>query len=126
MDPNTDSPLSAEPRNPITLRAVIIGILLIFVNNIWGATSEHYLRSSWVGVGVLSMSVFFPFLLTVIALNALFKALRRYFGSAVEPLSPGELIVIFIMPFAGNSAGWSAWMVACLGAPYYFATSENQ
>ena len=126
MHSTTDSHLDANARNPITLRAVLIGILLIFVNNIWGATSEHYLRSSWVGVGVLSMSVFFPFLLTVIGLNALIKVLRRYFGVAAEPLSPGELIVIFIMPFAGNSAGWSAWMVACLGAPYYFATSENQ
>ena len=117
-----------ESRGPsaITLRAIVLGVLLILATNIWGATSEHYLRSSYVGVGVLSMSVFLPFLLTVIVLNVLLKALRGYASVQVVPLSPGELIVVFIMAFAGNSAGWSAWMVACLATPYYFATSENQ
>ena len=115
-----------DSESALTLRAILIGVFLILVVNIWGATSEHYLRSSWVGVGILSMSVLFPFLLTVMGLNVLLKALRRHEVPSVRALRPGELIVIFIMGFAGNSAGGSAWMVACMSAPYYFATSENQ
>ena len=42
-----DNGLGSEARGAITSRAVIIGILLILVCNIWGATSEHYLRSSY-------------------------------------------------------------------------------
>jgi len=58
--------------------------------------------------------------------NTIVRGTRSVLPWLTDPIRPGELIVIFIMTFAGNSTGWSAWMIACLATPYYFATSENQ
>ncbi len=108
-------------RGEMAARGIVLGLGMIAVTNVWATYSEYYMRSSVVGVGIVPMSVFLPFLLLVLVGNTL---LRTYAPRLA--LSQGELLIAFVMGLVGNAASTAAQWLATLAAPYYFATPENQ
>jgi len=113
--------LENEPQERgLSLRAFLLGILLIVCSNIWTTYSEYYLRSSNVGMGLVPMSIFLPFFLLIVLNTVLSRLLGR------RLLTRSELLLIFIMGIAGNAANAASWLVSILATPYYFASPQNQ
>lgn len=116
--------------NGVTLRAIILGVVVVICTNVWAIYSEYYMRSSLLQAGIIQMSLFIAFFLLVSVVNVALKTAGRLSmgGSAHGEwgLSASELLVIFIMGFAGSAAGSAPWLIALLAAPYYFATTENE
>jgi len=119
MDSRLEQPLTSSRH--FTARAFLIGLALIILTNIWATYSEYYMQSSILGGGVVPMSIFMPLAILVMVVNVLLKAMAPRWA-----LSASELIIVFIMCWAGNAAGWAAWFLALMSAPYYFATAENE
>jgi len=100
---------------------VIVGFVLVAINTLWSTFSQYYMRSSYVGTGLVPMSVFLPFFIVVGMVNV---ALRRF--KPAWGLRPPELLLIFVMAFVGNVGLGMNWLCSVLACPHYFATTENQ
>ena len=106
----------------ITLRAVVIGLLMVFVIGVWATYVELYARSSRLTMGHFPLAVF-GLLLVVLGANRLFPKFH------VTPLSPAELLVIVSMGLVGAVMpvdGIVGYLLGIISSFYYFATPENQ
>jgi len=108
-------------RAGVTARAIVLGLGMIVVTNVWATYSEYYMKSSVVGVGIVPMSVFLPFFLLVGVVNVGLRSVAP--GLALRPT---ELLTAFAMGLVGNAAGMVGQFLSTLASPYYGATPENQ
>ena len=114
----------------VTLRSFLLGLTVVLCVNVWAISSVYYMHSSLLQAGIIQMSLFIAFFLIVAVVNVAVKGASLL----LMPGNPGhsagltsaEMLVIFIMGFAGSAAGGAPWLVALLAAPYYFASTENE
>jgi len=107
----------------LTLRAVIIGAVLVVTVNVGAPYAKYILHSSLLACDYLPFGVVFPFLLVVALLNPLIKSIRPHAG-----LTPGELAVAFTMALVGSTIptfGVTGYLIATIAAPHYYVTTEN-
>ena len=110
------------PRD-LTLRSVLIGVLLVVTVNVGAPYAKYILHSSLLACDYLPFGVVFPFLIVVMALNPLIKAVRG------RGLAPGELAVAFTMGLVGSTIptfGLTGYLIATIAAPYYYVRTENR
>lgn len=109
-------------RRGLTWRSVLIGLALVVVeavcapNAIWGLASSEL---PWSYMPVITV---FPFLVIVVVLNVVLKAVRRSWA-----LRPAELVVVFGMGLvsAGTPLFLVGFMLALMASSYYCASPEN-
>ena len=116
-----DGPSGRAARGGVTARGVALGLGMVVVTNVWATYSEYYMRSSVVGVGIVPMSVFLPFLVLVAGVNVALRSVAPRWA-----LTQAELLTAFVMGLVGNAAWTAAQWLTTMAAPYYFATPENQ
>lgn len=110
-------------RGGLTVRAVVLGILMVVLVNIGAPYSLFLLHSSLLASDYMPLGVVFPFFLIVL-LNIILKLKTPRFA-----LHPSELAIIFIMGLVGSTIptwGITAYVLSTLAAPYYFASPENR
>jgi len=121
--PSTPHPHHASDRG-LTLRAFLIGTVLVVAINIGAPYSLYQLHSSQWAISYLPLSVVFFFFVLVVA-NLAVRAVSRRLA-----LSRAELVVIFAMALVGASIptwGTASYLVSLIAAPFsHLATPENQ
>ncbi|MBD3184825.1 hypothetical protein GF312_21260 [Candidatus Poribacteria bacterium] len=109
-------------RDDITLRAIILGLILVPINAYWVGISSEQWYCMFTLVNPFSNAIFtLTFLITV----GFF--LRRI--SSKLALSPAELLVIYVMVTMVSTISGHTTMtplLATLTQPYWFATPENE
>ena len=111
-----------RPRSPVSLRAVLIGLALIPLNAYWVILAE--LR--WYMILTLNPLFVTPvlFLLVLVCLNAVLRALRPAWA-----LSVPELIIIYVMLAVSCTVATHDFginLVTVLGWGSWFASPENK
>ena len=112
-------------RNPsgVTLRAFLIGLLLIPLNAYWVVQSE----AVWWGTYLTIVSLFFNVVFTLLILIGL-NAIYKHFAPK-SALKQGELITIYVMLCLGSGLAGNNFLealVLTIGHPFWFATPENE
>jgi len=117
-----DAPAGARRPRGATLRAIVLGIVLIPPNALWLQSMELI----WDSGQPTMLSLFFNAVFTVLAVAAVNLALRRLLPRWA--LSSGELVVVYAMVSLGSAiAGHDFLQILALMIPAcrYFATPEN-
>ncbi len=107
----------------VTLRAFLIGLILIPPNCYWVVQSEAVWGTTYLTVVSLFFNVTFT-LLVLVALNALCKQIVPK-----GALKQGELLTIYVMLCLGSSIAGNNFLlnlVLTLGFPFWYATPENE
>jgi len=108
--------------NNITLKAILIGLILVVVNAYWVGLSSEQWYCMFTLVNPFSNAIF-----TLIVLIALGFPLRRI--SKRLSLSSAELVVIYVMVTMVSTISGHTTMTPLLAAltqPYWFASPENE
>ena len=108
----------------LSVRAVMLGLVVAVLVNIWIACSEHLLGSSRMNLSHFPLALFVTFLVLVIPLNMMLKriSLRLAF-------SPSELLVVLTMGLAAAvvpASGLTGFFLGVIATPFYFASPENR
>ena len=107
----------------VTLRAFLIGLVLIPLNVYWVVQSE----AVWWGTYLTIVSLFFNVTFTLLVLIGLNAICKRYAPEAA--LKQGELITIYVMLCMGSSLPGNNFLealVLTIGHAFWFATPENE
>jgi hypothetical protein len=118
----TPQPSTSPLRHAITARAIALGTLCV-IFMAWGG---HYTRNightTKMAQDHLPWGVMVPFFIIVVVLNKVIESWRPQ-----AMLTRLEMLVIFAMASIGSAlpSYFMAHMIANIGAPYYFPTSEN-
>ena len=107
----------------VTLRAFLIGLVLIPPNCYWVVQSEAVWGTTYLTVVSLFFNVTFTLLLLV-TLNTLYKQF-----TPKGALKQGELLTIYVMLCLGSSIAGNNFLlnlVLTLGFPFWYATPENE
>jgi len=116
--------LAATLTTGLTRRALLIGVFLSILLNIWTIHAGYISQSSFISLTHLPVSALFPFLLVVLGLNPL---LKRFWPAKV--LNRNEQIIVFFLVFTASTIpAWpfSSYWIGGITGPYYNATTENQ
>ncbi len=116
-DPAQPTDLLSSDRN-ISVRAVILGLLTIFVSTVYMDHFASNLVKSYFPVAVL-----IPFLAWV-SFNTLIRITVPRFA-----LSRVELLTILAMLWVGGNlpaVGWGSYAVSLVPSPHFFASPENR
>lgn len=108
----------------ISRRAVVLGLALAVLINIWVPFGSFILQSSRMTVGHLPISVLIPFFFLLFIVN---PALRTWRPAWV--LTGNELALVFVMMFVSSLVPGKvlvAYLMGVIATPYYFARPENQ
>ena len=108
----------------ISRRAVVLGLALAVLINIWVPFGSFILQSSRMTVGHLPISVLIPFFFLLFIVN---PALRTWRPTSV--LTGNELALVFVMMFVSSLVPGKvlvAYLMGVIATPYYFARPENQ
>ena len=108
----------------ISRRAVVLGLALAVLINIWVPFGSFILQSSRMTVGHLPISVLIPFFFLLFIVN---PALRTWRPTWV--LTGNELALVFVMMFVSSLVPGKvlvAYLMGVIATPYYFARPENQ
>lgn len=111
----------SRPSNALTLRAVLLGLLVVAVVAVWATYVELHARSSRLTMGHFPLALF-ALLLVLLVANRLLPRMK------VAPLSPSELLVIISMGLVGAMIpvdGIVGYLLGIISSFYYFATPEN-
>ena len=106
----------------VTLRAVVLGLLVVIIVAIWATYVELYTRSSRLTMGHFPLALF-ALLLLLLAVNPVLQKLR------LTILSPHELLVVVSMGLVGAVMpvdGIVGYLLGIISSFSYFATPENQ
>ena len=109
-------------REGLTLRAVVLGLLVVVIVGVWATYVELHARSSRLTMGHFPLALF-ALLLVILAVNAILPRLR------IPALSSAELVVIVSMGLVGAMMpvdGIVGYLLGIISSFYYFATPENQ
>ena len=107
----------------VTLRALIIGCILVPPNCYWVVQSEAVWGTTYLTIVSLFFNVTFT-LLVLVGLNALTKQFNPK-----DALKQGELLTIYVMLCLGSSVAGNNFLenlVLSLGHAFWFATPENE
>lgn len=118
--------LPAEHR--VTARAFLLGLLFAAVLAGVNAWLETEINSHFLGGVQLPCGAIFG-LLFLVALNGLLRAVRRVSASRLSPLSPVELMTVYVMTlFAAliSTAGTDNFFITTAPTLFYFSSRENQ
>ncbi|HCR16519.1 MAG TPA: hypothetical protein DIU35_03465 [Candidatus Latescibacteria bacterium] len=122
-EPSVDRPMrSSDEAVGVSFRAVILGMVLVVILDIWVIYAEYILRSSRLNVSHHFPVSVFALLVLVVCLSNLWSRMGR------RGLSSAELITVLTMCLVGiviPSNGLTSYLMGALSAPYYFATPEN-
>ena len=117
----------AEPeirplRHAITARSIALGTLCVTFMAWGGHYTRHIGHTTKMAQDHLPWGVMVPFFIIVVILNKVIQAARPR-----AMLTRAELLVIFAMALIGSAlpSYFMAHMIANIGAPYYFPSSEN-
>ena len=105
-------------------RAYVAGALLCFALAAAAPHTRHVLRSSLLDGEFLPFGVVLGLMIVSGAVNPLAVLAR-----GTRLFTPAELAVIFIMGLvttAVSTDGLATFLLACIAAPYYYATPENR
>lgn len=108
----------------ITRRAVLIGLVLAVLVNVWVPYGSFLLASTRMTLGHLPIAVMIPFLILLLAVNPLLRS-----AGPDRALKGGELALIFAMLFVASlipGKVFVAYLLGIIATPYYYATTENQ
>ena len=108
----------------ISRRAVVLGLALAVLINIWVPFGSFILQSSRMTVSHLPIAVLIPFFFLLFIVN---PALRTWRPSSV--LNGSELALIFVMMFVSSLVPGKvlvAYLMGVIATPNYFARPENQ
>jgi len=108
----------------ISRRAIVLGLALAVLINIWVPFGSFILQSSRMTVGHLPISVLIPFFFLLFIVN---PALRTWRPNWV--LTGNELALVFVMMFVSSLVPGKvlvAYLMGVIATPYYFARPENQ
>lgn len=106
----------------VTLRAVVLGIVLVLIVAVWATYVELHARSSRLTMGHFPLALF-ALMLVILCGNAVLPKIR------VSPLTSGELLVIVAIGLVGVIMpvdGIAGYLLGIISSFYYFATPENQ
>ncbi len=115
---------SLQRERALTVRSLLLGILMVVLVNIGSSYSLFIAHSTLISVGYLPLIVIFLFFIIVVIFNVVLKSLNPKWA-----LQPPELTVIFVMGLLGvtfQPFGSVSLLMGVIGAPYYFASPENQ
>lgn len=108
----------------LTRRALLIGVVMSVLLNIWTLHAAYVTGSSYISLTHLPVAALFPFLLVLLVLNPLMRAFQPAWV-----LNRNELIVVFFLVFTASTIpAWpfSSYWISAITAPHYYATTENQ
>jgi len=111
-------------RSAITLRAVIIGFLLVILLSVAIPYNDYYIRSTRITGNHFPMGAVFILFLLAFCINTIV----RRFNRAVA-LTPAELLVVWCMMIVCTgipSMGLMRYFFAMLVGPFYYATPQNR
>ena len=117
------SEATAAPRRLLSLRVLVVGLIAVVAVNLTAPYSEWIVRSTYMSTNYFPLGLAFGFILVVVVVNPLWKALRRGSG-----LSSDELAIVYVMLLAAVSVptyGITGYVISVAASPYYFATTEN-
>jgi len=113
---------SYMPRPGVTIRAVLIGILLIPVNAYWITKSEVVLATTH----ATTLSIFFNTIFILFLFSIINLVLKRFIPSF--SFAPGELLTVYVILCISTSLlGWDMMqiLVPVMNYGFWFATPEN-
>jgi hypothetical protein len=115
-------PNAVPKRNGLTLRALILGLLLVLLISLGAPYSIWIVGSSEITWSVFPVGVGVPFVFLIFA-NALVKRLRNSWG-----LTPSDLVTVVAMGLvcSGIPVFVVGYVLAVISKPYYGATPENE
>ncbi len=108
----------------LTGRAIVLGLFLAIVINIWVPYGSFLVQSSRMTMGHLPIAVMIPFFILLLIVNPLLRYWRPSWR-----LSSGELVLVFVMMFIASLVPGKvmvAYLIGVIATPYYFARPENQ
>ncbi len=108
----------------ISRRAVVLGLALAVLINIWVPFGSFLVHSSRMTVSHLPIAVLIPFFFLLLIVN---PGLRTWRPSWV--LNGSELALVFVMMFVSSLVPGKvlvAYLMGVIATPYYFARPENQ
>ncbi len=114
-----------KPRHrALSARAVILGLVIAALVNIWIAWSEHLLHASRMNLSHFPLALFVAFLVLTIPLNIILKRINVRYA-----FTPSELLVVLAMGLASASvpaSGLTGYLLGVIASPFYFASAENR
>jgi len=114
-------PKANHKASNITVRAILIGLILVVINAYWIAISSELWYSVFTAVSLFFNTIFCLFVLVL--MNFLFKL---FFPD--RAFTPQELSIIYIMMCMVSTISGHTMMMYLVGAlahPFWFATAEN-
>ena len=118
------------PNRGVTLRAIVIGAILVVLSNIMTLYSHYLLSSSLFACDYFPLAVGVPFILLLLLLNPVLRGGEKLLGERVRlVLGPGEIITIVIMILVGSTLptfGLVGYFIGAISAPVHFADEANQ
>jgi hypothetical protein len=116
--------VASDGRRPaVSLRAVVLGAILIPLNTLWLQSMELV----WDSGQPTMLSLFFNAVFTLLVLALANLAVRRWLPRWA--LTPGELVVVYVMVCLASAIGGHDFLqvlVLMLPSGSYFATAENR
>jgi hypothetical protein len=116
-------PITAPPTQGITLRALLIGLLLIPVVCIWNEYTEIVAE----GTDLVAMSLIIAVVVLLFLLVLGNMLLKRWWPS--KAFSQAELLYIYVMLTVSvgiSGIGMGQFLIVTLGNLFYYATPENR
>ena len=111
-------------REGVTIRSIFIGVLFTSLCAVMAHYSINVAHGSYMAIDHMPVAAISLFFILLIFLHALITIIKKPLG-----LLPNELLVIYIMGFVGCSVttmGLGSQILPILGAPTYYATSQNR
>ncbi len=124
---STDRPAASpvdRPVRAVTLRALVLGLLLVVVANLWCIHAETIARTSRPNMTQFPVALVAPFVLFLLILNPALNLLNHRWA-----LTRPELFVAIAMGLVGAGIptfGVTSILIGILTAPFYYASPENQ
>lgn len=116
-----DIPQTQPEPDALTLRAILIGLVLVTALCYTGTYVRYYFHASRVSISHVPMQLLMPFMV-MFFVSAIISRLTPFV------LRPGEWHVILIMGLVGAMlpvTGITGYMIGFISAPYFRATPEN-
>lgn len=113
-----------QSASSVSLRAVLLGLGLVILINLWMPYSEYIVLASRMNLSHFPVAVFILFIGIRYVINPLISTIKPD-----RVLTPSEQLVVIAMGLAGGvvpGSGVLGFLFGAIATPYYFATPENR
>ncbi|MGQ9608537.1 MAG: DUF6785 family protein [bacterium] len=113
---------SSDAKSGVTLRAIVLGLLLIPANAYWIAKAEIV----WATIHATVLSIFFNVIFSLFFLSVLNIGLKRFFSNFA--FTPAELLTIYVILCIATSLfghDMLQILIPLMSYAFWFATPEN-